>query len=197
MFGQENCGTAYGSISCAALKRRLVELYTYKANLLIPYDEATYIVMKQDNGTPQSVISQEITAARQVMQEYYAVLDNPSMYLTYDSLNALRNDIANNALKKERIIKPSNADDAPTITIKNAKVYSVVKNPRWPGVIVMIYEHLEGEALFGVVYVRPDDLKNPTRHEFIEELSVTMPFRLSGRHSVSRVGLLANRQPRQ
>ena len=104
------------------------------------------------------------------MREYYDLIDRPSLHLTYASLRALRDDTSYNGLKKDRVIKPLAAKDSPVVTIKSAKVQAVVKNSRWPGVIVMTYDHVEQKILFGVVYVSPDDLNNQKTHDFVEGL---------------------------
>jgi hypothetical protein len=169
-FKAESCFALYDWINCRNLRRHLTELYSDNANLRIPYPEALYIAVQQEKGATSSVIKVEIAAARDTMREYYALIDKPSLYLTYDSLKAVRDDITFNALKKDRIIKPLTAKDSPVIRIKSAKVHSVMKNAKWPGVIVMTYDEIEGKALFGVVYVRPDDLKNPKTHDSVEGL---------------------------
>ncbi len=180
MFGEKECFTPYGWIICGSLKHRLGELYTDKANLRIPYDEALYIVMQQEKGAPQTDVKLEIMGARLTMQEYYALLDKPSPYVTYDSLSALRDDIDYNALKRDRIVKRLDMPDLVSITIKGAKVYSVTKNPKWPGVIVMTYEKAGGELLFGVVYVSSDDLKDEKTFDFIENLKKDDAVRIIG-----------------
>jgi len=170
MFGSAICNTEYGPVKCAALRSRLVEFYANPANLLIPYDEATYIVVRQEQDSPPAQVNLEIAAARSTMHDYYALLDKPDVYLTYDSLGALRDDICYNALKRDRIIKALDAPDIPVLTIRRANVQSVAKNPKWTGVVVMTYEQLEGRLLFGVVYVGSRDLKNPKIRDFVEGL---------------------------
>ena len=65
---------------------------------------------------------------------------SPSLYFEYDSLKSLRDDLTYNALKKIEILKRLTAKgDSPVIGIKSAKVQAVMKNPEWPGVIVMTY----------------------------------------------------------
>ena len=68
-FRSESCSTAYGSINCKNLKRRLTELYSDRSNLRIPYTEAVYISVQQEKGAAEAAVRLEITVARETMRE--------------------------------------------------------------------------------------------------------------------------------
>ncbi|MGH2510734.1 MAG: hypothetical protein ACRDHZ_25485, partial [Ktedonobacteraceae bacterium] len=143
-----------------ALKQSLDDFYRNAANLRIPYLEAKYIVAMQKNHAPEAQIKLELLAARAVMRGYYSMLGKPNLYMAYDSLAALRNDLFYNALKKDRIIASPSNKTPPILTIENAKVFSVDKNEKWPGVIVMTYSKIDGQLLFAPVYVSRGALKD-------------------------------------
>src|ERR1019366_9498183 len=75
---------------------------------------------------------------------------------TYNSLAGLMEDIKYNELRREEIITKNPEDEkarAAILTIKNVRVQSVGRNPRWNGVVVVTYEVVKGSLLLGVVYV--------------------------------------------